>query len=182
MGINHKKISIHGRIPRGYKRHPVFTHYAVSKSGQVWSIYYQRNLKGQPGIHGYIGFNLYLPSGKIKRKSRASLILETFVGPRPKDFQAAHLDGKNTNDVLSNLKWCSRAENESHKHIHGTIMNGEKNGWSKLTANDVRYIRKHFKCPGHGIKSNAQELAEKFSIHKATIFDITRRESWRHLK
>lgn len=48
------------------------------------------------------------------------MVLETFVGSRPEDCEAAHLNGNPGDDRLENLKWATRKENARHKKAHGT--------------------------------------------------------------
>lgn len=47
------------------------------------------------------------------------LVLETFIGPCPKNMKASHLDGDRTNNRLNNLKWETHHENEQRKTESG---------------------------------------------------------------
>ncbi len=53
---------------------------------------------------------------------------------------------------------------------------GERNGWVKLTRENVLEIRLM-----EGIKSRI-ELAEQFGINKGTVWSIQKRRAWRWLK
>jgi hypothetical protein len=55
--------------------------------------------------------------------------------------------------------------------------NGERNGFSKLTNEDVREIREQ-RAKGRRVV----ELAEEFQVHESTIRVIARGVSWGHLK
>lgn len=50
-------------------------------------------------------------NGMRKRISVHSLVLGTFVGARPENLDVAHSDGNPMNNKLSNLRYCTRAEN-----------------------------------------------------------------------
>lgn len=78
--------------------------------------------------------------GRNNTKLVHRLIAETFLGLRP-DQQVRHADGDSTNNCDSNLAVGSQADNERDKRRHGRIASGERNGSSKLTADQVTAIR-----------------------------------------
>lgn len=49
-----------------------------------------------------------------------TLVMETFVGARPKGFETRHLDGNKLNNALSNLQYGSQSENCLDRVRHGT--------------------------------------------------------------
>ncbi len=108
--------------------------------------------------------------GKCKARIRRVhvLVLEAFVGPRPLGLEGAHLDGDPGNPSLSNLKWCTKAENESHKILHGTLLVAARHPQSKLTDEQVEEIRRR----GNG--HNNYELAAEFGISITRIQYIRR--------
>lgn len=57
------------------------------------------------------------------------LVALAFIGPPPSDkHQAAHWDGNKTNNVPSNLRWATSAENNGDKRRHGRLPTGDRNG------------------------------------------------------
>ena len=70
------------------------------------------------------------------------LIAITFLGdpPTPR-HQAAHNDGNKANNVLSNIRWATPAENVADLVAHGTRLSGEKNHRAKQSVDSVRTIR-----------------------------------------
>lgn len=109
-----------------------------------------------------------------------TVILETFVGKRPKGMQCRHLDGDPTNNKLENLKWGTAKENSDDKVIHGTAENcihkGESHGMSKLTEEQVKeIIILRNKCV------TLEEIAKKFEITKTQASRICTGKSWAHL-
>lgn len=56
---------------------------------------------------------------------------------------------------------------------------GSANGASRLTEDDVRYIRKHYRFAGPSSNvSNVMALAEKFGIAKHTVRSVASGETW----
>lgn len=71
----------------------------------------------KPGIHlksGTLYVNLARGGPKISR-TVASLVLETFVGARPRGMQACHRDDDQLNNHLSNLRWDTPLANAQDK-------------------------------------------------------------------
>lgn len=113
--------------------------YQVSDSGEVrsverkiknrWSfrILKPRILKGKFDKDGYRLVELSMNS-KVKTLKVHRLVLESFIGPCPKDYECRHLDGCKTNNNLLNLAWGSKKENSNDKKINGTEIYGERNG------------------------------------------------------
>lgn len=60
------------------------------------------------------------------------LVLEVFVGPRPPSGEGRHLDGKPSNNRLSNLAWGTKGENMEDRARHGNY---------KITSTQVSEIR-----------------------------------------
>lgn len=57
--------------------------------------------------------------GKKTQRVVAPLVLEAFVGPRPRGTECCHWDGDPTNDALSNLRWGTSKENSADQMRHG---------------------------------------------------------------
>lgn len=71
----------------------------------------------------------------------------------------------------------TRADNnldkmQKNRHV---AANGERNGGHRLTADDVREIRRL-----HSEGTQNAELAKQFGVGKSTISSITLRRSWKH--
>lgn len=59
--------------------------------------------------------------GKKKYYYVHVLVLDAFVGPRPKGMEACHNDGDGTNNKLSNLRWDTHKANIQDSISHGTF-------------------------------------------------------------
>lgn len=116
--------------------------------------------------------------GRVKTAFVHHLVAEAFHGKRPAPhWHAAHLNGIRGDNRAANLAWVSPKENEQHKSRHGTLARGEKQGSSKLSAEDVEFILTFTPYRGSYL-----ELAARFSVSSTTIGRIVRREAWRHIQ
>jgi len=77
-----------------------------------------------------------------------------------------YLDGDKRNCAASNLRWVTASE-IAFRPI------GELQGGSKLTAKDVKFIRRS--------KKPLAVLAKKYNVTRSAISDARRRESWKHI-
>lgn len=161
-------------------RHPIHSMYSITECGRVYSHKSDKELK--PFLYGdKKKIRYYAVSVDGKNKKLCVLVLETYIGKRPKGFHAAHLDGNPLNDRLSNLKWVSPKENEKHKIKHGTKIYGPRNGATILTPSDVKSIRKRYKAKNSRV-SNAKLLSNEFGVSVATICSIVKGRTWTNLK
>jgi hypothetical protein len=115
-----------------------------------------------------------LSDGRRKTVFIAILVLRAFVGPKPKGMQCCHLDGNRTNDSLRNLIWGSKATNEAHKALHGTVTKGQKNGMAKLTNEAVREIRR----VGYPLEQHVL----KYGVTKSLVSAVILGRIWKHVR
>ncbi len=106
------------------------------------------------------------------------LVLSSFSqNKNSSNLDAAHLDGNRQNNNLSNLRWCTRKENEKQKDKHGTRPVGSKCSYSKLNERMARAIRILYQ--EYGISQSA--LSDIFDVHVSTINPIITRRTWKHI-
>lgn len=94
--------------------------YEVSNLGNVRSE--KQILSPATGSHGYL--QVQLRRGNVRTVH--SLVLEAFVGPRPKGMEACHSDGNKLNVNLENLRWDLPKGNAEDKRRHGTAVSGAR--------------------------------------------------------
>jgi hypothetical protein len=158
--------------------------YEVSDRGRVRALFYGNHGQFKPGrflkLHvsnnGYRRVELNAPGIKPKKRTLHTLILEAFRGPRPSGNVSRHLDGVRSHNVLSNLAWGTRSENEDDAKRHGTRIMGEHHPMSKLTSKNVIEIREMRKA---GIKYPT--IASKFGIDQSNVYCIIKGKTWTHV-
>ncbi len=171
---------------RRMKEVPRYEGYFATTDGKIFSGKSQEFLKQfvKSKKTGYLAVNLYVGGTgkhKFKQEHIHTLVLETFVGPMPKGYHGAHLDGSRDNNNLDNLRWVTPKENMSHKKLHGTCTSGAKNRNSKLTTEQVIWLRDSYvEYDRH--KTNLKELASQLGIHSEVARKIIRGQLWSHIK
>jgi hypothetical protein len=106
-----------------------------------------------------------------------NLVLEAFVGERPKGYQACHFpDRSHENNRLDNLRWDTSANNQRDKLYHGTDNRGEKCCSAKITRDTALKIKKMLL--NHGPKYVSDNLNVGISIVKNIKYNL----AWSWLK
>lgn len=113
---------------------------------------------------------------KIYRRLVHRLVAISFI-PNPDGLSdVAHGDGDPANNILSNLRWATHADNQMDMRAHGTMQDGEKSCTAKLSAEQVGEIRQIASSMGRG---SGVFLAKKFGVSKAQISRIVNGARWR---
>ncbi len=116
-------------------------------------------------------------AGKRRHVAVHTLVLEAFVGSAPfAGCECRHLNGDRTDNRLENLAWGTHRENTDDRLSHGTSTMGEDHHLARLTEDSVREIRQLHQdgVPG-------TELASRFGMSTATISQVVRRYTWKHV-
>lgn len=167
--------------------------YYVSNLGNVYSEWIQIYKKGRRGAIGMrtdfkkklkeirsssrsiVGLN---KNGKKKVFRIHRLVLEAFVGKRPKNMEACHFpDAYTGNNRLDNLRWDTKKANYADRIKSGNDNSGERNGSSILKTKDVIKILELRK---NNLK--IKKIALLFNMSYMTIYNICNNKSWRHIK
>lgn len=151
--------------------------YSVNKTGDIYSHFNNKILKQSIDSRGYS--KLILSLSNIKKTVLVHrIVAEAFIENNNNYLEVNHLDGNKQNNSVSNLEWCSHAQNQIHAFKLGLRrgIKGEKHHNSKLTEKDINLI-KDLKSKGI---SNL-ELSNKFKVNKGHISRIVNKRSWRHL-
>lgn len=163
--------------------------YEVSSIGRVRSIrrlvaggrYWNNGKLLSPWVtkQGYLVVGL----GRTDTGGRSSvhrLVAIAFL-PKPRKNQTDinHIDGIKSNNVASNLEWCTRSENTKHAIRLGlfkpTVIRGQAVGTSKLKTSQAIEIRRRAQT------ESRRALAAEFSVCPQTISNIKTGASWSHL-
>lgn len=128
---------------------------------------------------GYLIVSMTRPGGERKLAAIHRLVAFAFLGEPPEpNMQVNHKDSDRANPRLDNIEWVTVSQNISHGYSHGKCNAvGSANGYSKLTDEAVTEIRRVIQPD----RASALNLAERFNVSKATIYDVVACRTWKHL-
>jgi hypothetical protein len=109
--------------------------------------------------------------GKRKTHKLHILILEAFVGPRPKGFETCHDDDNPLNNNISNLRFASHSQN-----ARDAYRNGKRTGKRILDAETVIAAR-----VAHAAGEAVCSIARRLRVKRCTVRDAVKRRTWRHV-
>lgn len=107
-----------------WKNYPPNPQYEVSSLGRMRKG--TRLLSSFIHRDGYVIFGLATPGlrrrdkGGYKQKYIHQMVLETFIGPRPKGLIALHWDDNKLNNAVGNLRWGTYSDNQLDAVRNGT--------------------------------------------------------------
>ena len=145
-------------------------------------------LKPATDNKGYLRVAL-MKNGKLHTLKVHRIVAQAFIPNVENKPQVNHKNGIKTDNTVGNLEWCTHRENAIHAVKNGlwpilggwnkgiTTLKGEQIGTSLLTSEKVLEIRNKFKPR----KYTRKQLAKEFGVTEATIADIVRRKSWKHI-
>lgn len=144
--------------------------YEVDDQGCVWSLKRGRSRKLVPIKVGlprryYAAVNLYR-DGTHKVCKIGVLVLEAFVGPRPLNNVARHLNDDAWDNRLENMAWGTHSQN-----VYDARKNGRRN--NKLTRDDVCLIKTRLNAG-----ETAQAVSEDYPVGPATVRCIRQERLW----
>lgn len=164
--------------------------YEISDMGEVFTLprelptptskYQKKECKsfGYKDSKGYLVFDFRRKGGRCVKVHR--LVAEAFI-PNPNNLpQVNHLNGIKTDNRVENLEWCDNSYNQKHAFNEGLQKGNFSHPNSKLTYDDVVYIKTNYKkgVLGKGVRS----LATKFNVCCATIQQIIDGKSYKNIK
>lgn len=106
-------------------------------------------------------------------------VAKAFI-PNPNNLRVVnHIDGNKLNNNVNNLEWCTDQENVIHAYKTGLAkgVKGCNNVGSKLTEDDVKWIREHYipKDPKFGCRA----LAKKFNMKHSNISRLINKKKYK---
>jgi HNH endonuclease len=163
---------------------PDWVAYDVSDWGRVRSYYVpgycgvvdRQRLKpkivgGNPTVEGYRSVCLYKQNSRSgKTVTIHILVLEAFVGPRPRGLEGCHNDGDGSNNHLSNLRWDTRSENILDRFRHGACR------VAKLTEADIPVIWARLLA-----KDPIKDIASDYGVTVLNIQHIKAGRRWSYI-
>lgn len=150
--------------------------YSISDMGNV-----RRDVNGtglckknrilKPGLKTGYYFVVLSKNGFQKCFRIAHLVIEHFLGPRPKTFDINHRNGIKTDNKINNLEYVSRSENIRHAFKNGLCPKR-----TKLTQTKIKEIRN---CLKNGMEQKV--IAKKYNCSQPTISCINRNTIWSYV-
>ena len=150
--------------------------YAVSDHGEVFSYQTCKLLKPARHDRGYLAVELY-KDGKHSRAYVHRLTACAFLDNSDNLPEVNHIDGNKRNNCVDNLEWVTPRENYDHAVQHELYQRGEDRHNSKLTADDVRYIRKN--CIKFDPEVGIKPIAARLGVSDAAVGAILRGNNWK---
>jgi hypothetical protein len=160
--------------------------YWISDHGRVWSIKRDQEIRLFGNNDSYPTFNMTIDKDKQKTTRVHRLVAEYFVQNPDNKPWVNHLDGVKSNNHFKNLEWSTPKENTDHAFNMGlrVPMNIKQHfdplnhPSRKLTDQDVIDIKTALLNAKYGM---IKFLAEKYSVHQATIQRIKYGKAWSHI-
>lgn len=133
-------------------------------------------------LSGYEVHNLYI-DGKYKTVSVHRLVAEHFVDGYFDGAVVNHIDGDKTNNISSNLEWCTRSENQKHAVDNGLwkvsdkhIESAKKQGKSMGKANQKVDKNTELNILIDLATMTGKAVADKYGISQSTVSWIKNRK------
>lgn len=105
------------------------------------------------------------------------LVAEAFIPNEENKPYVNHIDLNRSNNVVTNLEWCTQKENLQHAVRMGVSPKGERNSQAKLTREQVLEI---LKLSDTGIRS--EKLGYMFGVSGRQVRNILNNIKWKHVK
>lgn len=155
-----------------------FSGYCCDALGNFYSTKWNKfvPMKLKKDRYGYL--IVQLSNGPIRKfVSAHSLVLSSWISPRPHGYQCNHKNGVRDDNRVENLEWVTPLENTRHSHkVLGKDMRGSGHVKSKIKEKDAIEIRR-LRAEGHTLIS----IGKKFGIGISTVYNITSGNTWKHV-
>ena len=151
----------------------IYDKFEVSYNGQLRNMITGTVYKQHINKEGYNQVCVSLGSRNKKKVFKIhKAVAETFISNPDNKREVNHKDGNKQNNDVSNLEWSTSKENMNHASKNGLLhpRRGIDNPFSKLTYEDVIYIRENYISGDQIYGSRA--LGRKFNINHGSILDI----------
>lgn len=168
-------------------------YFQVSNTGKVFSKRTSRILKYVVRRNGYctVATKIGGRNGKSLCFKIHRIVAEAFLSQPSKEMleeaknckygvlPVNHKDGNKLNNYASNLEWATSSDNIKHAYKIGLLvpLKGERNVSSKLTQEQVIYIRKVYK-PRNRV-FGARALARELKVSHRTVLSVVNFSLWK---
>lgn len=147
-----------------WKKVEGFDYYEVSSIGRVRSLPHRTTkgkiLKQSKTKNGYL--RIVLRQDDRKNNFLVHRLVASAFLPRNSYNQINHIDGNKTNNILSNLEWCSASHNMKHRSF--VVGTGQK------PKDELKY-KKIFKLKDKGLSD--MEISKIVGMSYNTVYWVT---------
>lgn len=121
--------------------------------------------------------------GKVHTVFVHNVVAEIFLPNFNKLPIVNHKDGNKQNNSVDNLEWCTAKYNSNHAHKLGlmNVLQGIQCTQSKLTKEDVLYLRglySPYQKLEYGVLS---KLARQFGVSRHTIKNVIKHKTYKNI-
>lgn len=159
--------------------------YEVSREGRIRSldrVTYGRNkslrtVRGKdltPKINNVSGYHQVALSvgGQVRYEYIHRIVCQAYSGPPPTEkHEVCHWDGDRANNLASNLRWGTRAENHRDKKRHGTHDSPKK--LTRQSAEEIRELKRS--------GERSVDIANTYGVTPGNVDQIVRGRIWRNV-
>lgn len=155
--------------------------FEISNDGQLRNTKTGHVYKTCINKKGYEQVCVSLGSKNKKAFKIHKAVAETFIPNPDCKQQVNHKDCNKQNNHVDNLEWVTNAENMAHAANNGltTRVYGVDNPQSKLSVDDVIYIREHY-IP-HSSEYGSRALGRKYDVDHKIILDVVKMKSYTNI-
>ena len=140
--------------------------YCVTPFGRVFSLKSRRFLSPSDN-HGYLRVTLR-KCGTPKTLRVHRLMAYAYFGlPESEDSVVNHKDGDRSNNVISNLEWCTQSYNVKHAHNTGLVKETRRLSQRSLDDDLVHKV-----CDLIQDSFRNKDIAEMLNVNQTRIADI----------
>lgn len=158
-----------------FKDIPGYSYYSVDVKGNVKSNRRGRLLTPQKNKHGYMCVHLSIDGLDKLHTVHRAVALAWLPNPDNKP-QVNHIDGDKTNNVLSNLEWCTASENIVHSVETGLQPIHDCDDHYAATFTDEQV---HDICKLMQDGARNKDIAKTYNANIKTISNIRQGTRWK---
>lgn len=146
----------------------------LDKTGECWEF------KGCTDEQGY-GRYAMLKNGRHRSERAHRYAYQLATGESPKGKLVCHTCDNRICCRPEHLFLGTHQDNRDDAVAKGRHAHGERVKRNKLTADQVRIVRREYRKNGkhRGADSNSDELAQRFGVNRGTITNIICGRSWK---
>ena len=155
--------------------------YQESNYGRTKSLKFGKEKILRPSVNknGYL--TVCLSKNNKKKTCRVHRLVAKYFIPNPKNLpEVNHKFGVKFDNYFENLEPCTDIQNMQHAFKTGLQKSGADHRDSKLTEENVRFIRKYH-IP-YDKKFGVAALAEKFNVHPKIIWNVVNFKTYKNVK